>query len=166
MNVLRFRLEQHIGTTAKEAANYYATELTRNDAIPQQIRKVFGINTEPYNIPLTPNEAEMQKLNELAQRTFFTQTEAQQTFQRELEQMMRQRPGVVGLETSASEVTFLEEIAQTLGGANQGPTNIDRLRNLHYYMKGQAMAELQIYPEFGTAIETAVDRDLGLSREF
>ena len=160
INSLKYKLDQHIGKTAQEASEYYSTELTSEKTIAERLRGILGIKSEPYEIPFTPNEAELERLEGLSGLKFTSREEAQQLFQRELQHMMRQRPRVVGLETSASASRFLEKVAKSLGGNAEGTVDINRLRHLHDYMKGQGMEELQIYPEFGTAIENSIDRDL------
>jgi len=159
-NTLKYKLDQHIGKTAQRASEHYAAQLTGEKGVKEKLREVLGIETEPYEIPLIPNEAEMAKLEELSGRRFLNREEAQQTFQRELHNMMIQRPGLMGLEGTASFSKFVGELSQELGGNSNAPVNVKRLRNAHNLMTGRgAMEELQIYPEFGNAIKDGVERD-------
>jgi len=96
----------------------------------------------------------------LSERTFLSAEEARREFQGALYHMMEQRPGVIGLEGTASFSKFVGELSHELGGNPNGPINIERLRSAHELMTGKgAMEELQIYPEFGNAIENGVERD-------
>lgn len=159
-NTLKYKLDQHIGKTAQRASEYYASELTRERGIAERLQGILGVEPEQYEIPFTPDEAELAKLRELSELKYTTREEVLQTFQRELHRMMRQRPGVIGLEGTASFSKFAGEISQELGGDTTNPVNIQRIRNAHNLMTGRgAMEELQIYPEFSNAIERGIDQD-------
>jgi hypothetical protein len=159
-NTLKYKLEQHVGEAAQKASEYYADELTRETSVAERLKKVLGVKPKPYEIPFTPNEAELVRLGELSGLKFISREEAQQTFQRELHNMMKQRPGIIGLEGTASFSKFVGELSRELGGNPNAPVNVERLCNAHKLMAGRgAMEELQIYPEFGSAIEDGFERD-------
>lgn len=123
-NTLKYKLDQQIGKTAQKASEYYAEELTRETGVAERLKKVLGVKPEPYEIPFIPNEAELVKLEELSGLKFLSREEAQQTFQRELHNMMKQRPGVIGLEGTASFSKFVGELSQELGGNPNTPVNV------------------------------------------
>lgn len=160
-NTLKYKLDKHITKTAQEASAHYATEITTKEGIAQRLRGLLGIKAEPYEIPFTPDETEIAKLEELRGLKYLTREEVQQTFQKALNHMMLQRPGLIGFTSTASASKFLDVMAQGLGGNLEGSGDVDikNLRNLHEFMRGYGMEELQIYPEFGKAIENRVERD-------
>ena len=158
-NSLKYKLDTHIDKTAQRASEYYANELTKEGSVSDKLKGLIGIENEPYDIPFTPNETEMAKLEELSTRSYLSREDAQKEFQKELNNMMHQRPGAIGLTTTATTSKFVGEMAQELGGKIEGPVDITKLRDLHTLMRGQGMAELQINPEFGKAIENGVNRD-------
>ncbi len=158
-NSLKYKLDTHIDKTAQKASEYYANELTKENSFSEKMQGILGTKTEPYDIPFTPNETEMAKLEELSTRSYLSRDEAQREFQKELNSMMKARPGSIGLTTTASTSKFVGEMAQELGGKMEGPVDITKLRDLHTLMRGQGMDELQINPEFGKTLENGVDRD-------
>jgi len=158
INTLKYKLDQHISKTAQKASEYYSKELTRQQGISESLKGLLGVKPEPYELAFTPNRTEMEKLYELSRLKYTSREEAQQTFQKELNLMMRQRPGSIGLTTTFSMSKFLGEVSQNLGGNIEGVVETDRLRNLHFYMKGQCMGELLICPEFGKAVEDRIER--------
>ena len=160
VNKLKYALDTYIVKTAQRASEYYSIELTRKKTFLERIREAVATEPEPFEIPFHPNEAESERLDGLYDRQYLNREELQKTFQRELEQMMRQRPGMIGLLTTASASRYLGEISEDLGGKITDPIPVDKIRYLHTFMRGKGMAELNIYPGFGNAIEESVKRDL------
>ncbi|MFZ5424185.1 MAG: hypothetical protein ACOZAO_00090 [Patescibacteria group bacterium] len=159
-NTLKYKLNQHISKTAQTASHYYSSEFTREKAVTERLREVLGIKPEPYEIPFVPNEAELKQVQELSRSKFINREEAKLTFRRELQQLMKQRPGSMGLDGTFSFSKFVGELSQELGGDPTKPINIERLRSAHILMTGRgAMEELQIYSEFGNAIKEGIERD-------
>lgn len=160
---LRYKLDQHINKTIQQASEHYSNELTRDYTLSEKVKALLEIRAQPYEIPFNASGEEIAKLEELSQQSFISRKETQQKMQEELENMMRNRPGLIGLETTASTSEFLKEITDELSGLVAGPVEVNKLRNLHKYLSGQGMEELQIYDGFGKAIEDRIDQDFLLT---
>ncbi len=159
-NTLKYKLDRHINDSARAASEHYTQLLVGTPSFQDTIQAALGIKHEPYEIPFKPSEVEIQRLTQLSELNFTTAEEARETFQREILQMMKQRPGMIGLEGVRGFSEALGSLSKELGGNVDGSVNIDRFRHLHKYMTGRgAMEELHIYPGFGDAIKNSVDRD-------
>lgn len=155
-NNLKYRINKHITSTAQNAADYYAAEITRK----RSIKEVFtGKKINPGEVPLLPNEQETERLHELADRKYTSQEEIEKTFQDELNFMMKNRPQMIGLVGSERvSKQLLPEIVENLGGIATEPKNIENTKNLHEDMRFLCREELGIYSGFLDAIENAVEK--------
>jgi len=153
LNSLSYKLQQHIAKTADTAAAYYAAEFSHKATFSEKFQAMLGKKPEPFEIPFTPNEAEFAQLQEVSTRSFTSPEEQQKTFEGLLRQMMRNRPAVMGLGTSADLAEHFGKLTEELGGKMDGSVDVTKLRDVNRFMTNQGMAELGIYPEFGQAIQ-------------
>ena len=164
-HTLKYRLDQHINKTANRAADYYSNELTRERTLNEKLKELFGAKPEPYEIPFVPTDRVMEKLRELDSRKFYTRDELVATYRRELLNLMKANPAIIGLEGSARDSKYLEEVLNTIGGKTKGLVNGQMLSEDMPFLLGMLNTELQIYPEFSNAIYESVGRELSSERK-
>ena len=161
INLLKFRLNQHINKTAQQVSDHYAEWLTREPSLTQRLKGLFGIKEpNPYEITLTTNEQESQRLSALSAQKYPSREDATNAFRRELLGIATKRPEAIGLKQTGELAHRLETMANGMGNNANDPVEISPLRSAHWLLKGAVMDELQIHPGFGDAIEKSVKKEL------
>lgn len=157
-NSLKYQLDQHLTKSIRLSAETYATAINTPGFNLEILNGEARFAELPEALPFAPNSTELDRLKELAEMHYTSKEEIIPMFMRELGQMMKQRPEMIGLGTSARMAKHLEGIVNELGGNGGKAIETTSIRFLHRHMTSVS-EELNIYPDFATAIENSIQKD-------
>lgn len=164
MKVLRYELKQHIGKTAKQAADFIAENSTYStgEHIVNGIKRLLRIPPKRSEIPIVLTGQELEEIQDLALVKYPTKEYAKDELSKEVERFLMEHPNSIGLKHTAAYCSGLEDSEKILTNTSLSPDQARReVDTLHLYYEGDDyLAELNINLVLVQAYLDSIDKSV------